>query len=279
MASKKPPKSGTTAANDEGAADLVALPANAPNGTDLMAEVNTACDALFVTTIDSPMMYELAAAELQDLQAKYKALEDKRFGITRPMDAAKKAVMALFNPALARLETAINGLKGSMLVYDKEAKRKAAVQQALLDQIAENQRKALAAEQAKQAEEARAQSERAAQLMASGDSAGVAEALTLAENAQEMASALSQSSAVVSAATAATNVPTIAGITSADVWKARVTDTAALLRYIADHPEYHDWIEFKMSGLHEMAKSQRTAMRVPGVEPFEEARIAARKAA
>lgn len=269
------------AAEKEQDADAVAtLPAGAPKSTDLSAEVDETLNSLIVETIDSPMMYELAAAELVDLQAKRKEIEDKRFSITRPMDAAKKAVMDLFKSPIERLDAKISGIKAGMLAFEQSEKRKAAAQQALLDKIALDQRTALAAEQAKQAEEARLQSERAAQLMsAGGDSATIAEALDQAEKAQEMASALQQTTMVVSAATAATNVPTVAGIVSADVWKARVTDMAALLHFIADHPEYHEWVELKMSGLHEMAKSQRTAMRIPGAEPYEEQTIAARRRA
>lgn len=272
MASKPPKTADATAAND---ADLAAIPAVTLKAPELMAAADTICDALFVTTIDGPMMYQLAAAELVDLQAKYKEIEDQRFSITRPMDAAKKAVMALFSPPLVRINGAITKLKTAMLEYEQEEKRKAAIRQVALDQIAANTRAALEKEQAKQDEEARTQAAHALKLMESGDSAGVAEALTKAEHAQEMASALQQSTGVVSAATAATGIPMVAGITSADVWKAAVTDKAALLRYIADHPEYHDWVEFKMSDLHEMAKSQRDAMRVPGVKPFQEARLSA----
>lgn len=274
MASKK--QKPESAEKDGAAAELVVLPASAPKGTDLMAEVTAAVSGLVVSTIDSPIMYELAAVELQELQAKLKEIEDKRFGITRPMDAAKKAVLDLFRPATNLLEEQIKLLKGSMLSYDQEQKRKAAIQQALLDKIAADNRAALAAEAAKQAEEARAQSERAAQAMAKGDSAEFDEAMSAAEAAQEMASALGQTAQVVSAATAATNVPTVEGIATADVWKARITDLPALLRFIAEHPEYHDWVEVRMTGLNEMAKAQRDAMRVPGVAPFEETRIAAR---
>jgi hypothetical protein len=270
MATKKPKAD---------AAPAVALPAAAPNSTDLMAEVTTVFDGLCVTVIDSPMMFELAATELVELQEKFKALEEQRYSITRPMETAKKNTIALFAPALARLSEGITSIKSGMLVYKEEQKRKAAVQQALLDKIADGQRAVLEAEAARQAEEARAQSALAAQLMASGDSAGVDEALTAAENAQAMAAALAQTTQVVSSAVADTGVPNVIGITSAEVWKARITDTAVLLRFIADHPEYHDWIEFKMTGLHDMAKAQRDALRVPGVEPFEESRIAARRKA
>jgi hypothetical protein len=274
MARKKPAEQ----AQDAGA--VATLPANAPKGADLNAEVDEALDALVVENIDCPMMYELAAAELIDLREMYKRLEEKRFAITRPMDAAKQLVLDLFKPALARIDARVQTLKAGMLGYEQSEKRKAAAKQALLDKIALDQRAALAAEQAKQAEEARLQSERAAQLMsAGGDSTAIAEALDQAEQAQEMASALQQTTMVVSAATAATNVPTVAGVVSADVWKARVTDMAALLRFIADHPEHHEWIDLKMSGLHELAKSQRTAMRIPGVEPYEEQTIAARRRA
>jgi colicin import membrane protein len=269
MASKK-----TKAANDD-ATDMTLLPVNAPKGADLMTVASAMRESLCATVIDSPMMYELAAAELVDMQAKYKELEDKRFSITRPMDAAKKAVMALFSPALDCLDGAIKAHKAGMLAYEQEQKRKAAIQQTLLDKIAADQRVQLAAESARQAEEARTQSELAAKLMTEGDAAGVTAALTAAETAQEMACALDQTTAVVSAATAATNVPTVQGVTTTDVWKARVTDLPALLRFIADNPAYHDWIEVKMTGLNEMAKAQRDALRIPGVEPFEEARIAA----
>jgi hypothetical protein len=274
MASKKPPK----AANDD-VAVVTLLPAGSPNGTELMTIADSMCDGLIATIIDSPMMYELASAELIDMQAQHKAMEDKRFSITRPMDAAKAAVMSLFKAPMARLEAGIKSHKAGMLVFDQEQKRKAAITQQRLDKIAADHRALLAAEGVKHAEEARAQSALAASLMNSGDSEGVAEALTKAEEAQEMASALNQTTEVMSAAVAVTNIPVVAGIRTADVWSARVTDIPALLRFIADNPEYHAWIEFKMSGLNEMAKAQRDALRVPGVEAFEEARISARKAA
>lgn len=275
MASKKP-KAGAEAAND---AELVVapspLPATTPKAEELLTIADDACNGVFVTTIDSPMMYELAGAELVDLQETYKRLEEQRLAITRPMDAAKKLIMDLFRKPLERLDAQIKLLKGSMLTYDQEQKRKAAVQQALLDKIATEQRAQLAAESARQAALAQAEHDRAKSLMESGDTEGVNEALTAAETAHDMAVALQQTTAVVSAATAATNVPTVEGITTADVWKARVTDLPALLRFIADNPKYHDWIEVKMMGLNELAKAQRTELRIPGVEPYEEARIAA----
>ncbi|MEJ7804306.1 MAG: hypothetical protein WKG03_00070 [Telluria sp.] len=270
MASKK-----QLAANDDAADVPGVLPANAPKGTDLMVEATTACDAVVAVTIDCPMMYELAGVELVDLQAALKKLNDSRFSITRPMDAAKTAVMNLFRSPVDMVEAKIKVLKAAMLTYEAEQKRKAAIKQQLLDKIANEQRAQLAAESARQAEEARKQSELAVTLMDAGDSAGVAAALTAAEAAQEMSCALQQTTAVVSAATAATNVPTVEGITTADVWKARVLDLPALLRFIADNPAYHDWIEIKMTGLNDMAKAQRDALRIPGVEAFEESRIAA----
>jgi hypothetical protein len=261
------------------AASAAALPATAPNPIALMAEADAFLSSLTVVEVDSGLMFELAGFELQELNAVFKNVEDQRFSITRPLDAAKTATMNVFKPVLDKIDARRQEIKGWMLNWDKEQKRKAAVQQELLDKIAEGQRAALAAEAARQAEEARTQNERAAHLMATGDSAGVDEALTKAENAQAMAAALAQTTHVVSAAVADTGVPNVVGITSAEVWKARVTDTAALLRFIADHPEYHDWIEFKMTGLHDMAKAQRDALRVPGVEAFEESRISARRRA
>jgi len=274
MASRKP-KAGAEAANDAAPTVLPALPAGTPKAEELWTLADSTCNGMFVTVIDSPMLYELAGVELVELQAMYKRLEDQRLAITRPMDAAKKLIMDLFRKPLDRLDAQIKLLKGSMLSYDQEQKRKAAIQQALLDKIAADQRAQLAAESARQAALAEAEHERAKALMASGNTEGVNEALTAAETAHEMSMALQQTTTVVSAATAATNVPTVEGITTADVWKARVTDLPALLRYIADNPACHGWVEVKLMDLNDMAKAQRTELRIPGVEAYEEARIAA----
>jgi hypothetical protein len=268
MASRKPKADAAPAANDP-AAELVVLPATAPKETDLMAVANAACDGVVAITIDSPMMYELAGVELVELQTALTAMNDQRFSITRPMDAAKAAVMNLFRSPTAILEAKIKAIKASMLAYTQAQQR-----------IADEQKAALARQAQEQAQVAAQEHERAQALMDSGNTEGVAEALTKAEEAHNRSVALQQTTGIVVAATAATNVPTVGGITTAEVWKARVTDPAALLRYIADHPEYLDWIEFKMTGLNDMAKSQRTELRIPGVEAFEEARISAsRKAA
>lgn len=274
MATKKP-KAEKVESAAPAAAEVIVLPPGTPKSADLMADVQIVCDSICAVAIDSPVMYELAALELIELQAKLKEVNDKRFLITRPMDAAKNAVMALFKPATDQLEKAITSLKGSMLEYDRAQKKKAEAQQLLLDQIAANQRAALAAEQARQDAEAAAQLARAQELAEAGDDDAAAEAITRAEQAQEMAVALQATTQVVSAAVAKTDVPTVAGVATADVWQARVTDLPALLRFVADHPEYHAWIELKMTGLHEMAKAQRDALRIPGVEAFEETRLSA----
>ena len=272
MATRKP-----KAANDEAAAlaEPVVLPATAPKETDLMAVATTVCEAVVVATIDSPMMYQLAGVELVELQDALKKLNDQRFSITRPMDAAKAAVMNLFRSPTEMIEAKIKALKAAMLSFDQAQKQKAAAQQALLDKIAEGQRAELARQAEAQAKLAAEEHERAKALMAAGDTEGVAAALTAAEEAHNTAMALHQTTGIVTAATAATNVPTVEGITTADVWKARITDLPALLRFIADNPKYHDWIEVKMTGLNDLAKAQRTELRIPGVEPYEEARIAA----
>ena len=271
MASKKP------AAND--AAELVVLPATAPKETDLMAVAAAACDGVVAVTIDSPMMYELAGIELVELQAMFKKLEGDRFALTRPLDAVKKGIMDLYRKPLEMIESKAKAIKAGMLVFDKEEKHKAAEKQALLDQIAAEQRAELARKAEEQAKLAAEEHERAKALMDSGNTEGVAEALNKAEEAHNRSLALAQTTAIVTAATAATDVPMVEGITTADVWKARVTDLPALLRFIADNPKYHDWIEVKMTDLNELAKAQRTELRVPGVEAFEEARIAAGRTA
>ena len=63
---------------------------------------------------------------------------------------------------------------------------------------------------------------------------------------------------------------TVAGIGSRGVWRARVTDLAALVKHVAEHPELINTIEANMPALNALARAQREAMRLPGVVAYEE---------
>ena len=73
--------------------------------------------------IHSQPQYEKAAITLKTIKAFYKQLEDERTKITKPMDAAKKAVLDLFRRPAKILEDAEQAIKSSMIEYDNEQER------------------------------------------------------------------------------------------------------------------------------------------------------------
>lgn len=256
--------------------NLTVIPA-APQAATLMAAADAVNAVVVGIKIDSQMMYEYAAVELVDLAEKRKALEEQRFAITRPMDTSKANTIALFKPALERMDKAIAALKAEMLTFAQAEKAKQAAAQKLLDEQAEAERKRVEQTRVAQAAEAEKQSKIAADLMSAGTTEGVSEALDAAENAQSMAATLAQVGSVISAPTVAIGVRRVAGVGLSGSWKARITDPHALIKYLAEHPEYIDhWVEFSATALNNLAKAQRDAMRIPGVEAYEDESIRAR---
>jgi hypothetical protein len=71
----------------------------------------------------------------------------------------------------------------------------------------------------------------------------------------------------------------VSGISSKTAWKARITNKAAFLKYVAENPERcADWVEIKMTPLNGLAKAMKETMEIPGVEAYPDISIAARAA-
>lgn len=241
--------------------------------------LRTADGALTVAkqfVIDSPDMFEIAAGELREIKAKAAAMEEQRLGITRPMDAAKKKVMDLFRLPLERLTQVEGVYKAAMLAYRRVEDAKAAELQRIAnaEARAEKQRlEAIAREQAAAAQKLQAE---ASELAGIGDAEGAAQVSAQAETAQINATMTETTALVVSAPVMESAAKKVSGIRYTGVWKARVTDKAALLAHIVANPELLEWADINMSPLTQMAKALKTAMKIPGVEAFEEAGISAR---
>lgn len=200
--------------------------------------------------IDSPEVYEAAAADLQEIKGKLKALEEKRVAITKPLNRAIKAVNDLFRKPKELLEQAEALIKRAMSAYDQEQERKRREEQARLEEEARKERERLEAK-AREAEE-KGQIEKA-------------EALRESANA-----------VVAPIVSPATEAPKVTGIATRGLWKARVTDKAALVRHIvAERPDLLSLIEIDASALNAMARAQKSALSLPGVEVYEHKIIAA----
>jgi|GEM_PF-797660 len=97
------------------------------------------------------------------------------------------------------------------------------------------------------------------------------------EQAQQDAFATEMTALVMTAPVVASKAK-VAGISTSKNWKARVTDKAALLKYIADHPEMHDWVDIRMTGLNGMARAMKQTMNIPGAEAYPDISVSARAA-
>lgn len=107
--------------------------------------------------------------------------------------------------------------------------------------------------------------------------AAAAQARIAQEQAAAEAAAHEMTSLVVSAAPVQTSSK-VSGISTSKSWKARITDKAALIKYIAEHPELLEWVEIKMTGPNGMAKALKQAMKIPGVEAYPDVTVSARAA-
>lgn len=266
-------------------APLVDLRFNRPPAT-LQKSAQDALATAKAYVIDSPEMYEMAASELQQIKTLQKGVEKQRTDITGPMNAALKAVNALFKAPSDWLDQAEAVLKRSMLGYQQaeEAKRREAQRIAEAAAAAERARIAAAAAAAeaaaraeaealrKQAEEAKKQGdiESAARLASQAESRVEEGAVTVQE--------LAQTKELISAPTVEKAIPKVSGLSMRRVWKVEVTDKLAFVKYIAEHPEYLELVEPNTPAVNKLGLALKQACPLAGVRVYEDEQLASRAA-
>ncbi len=201
--------------------------------------------------IDCPEMEAHAAEDLKRIKVQYKALEDQRFEITRPLDQAKKAVMEFFEQPLGYLRQAETILKRAIGNWHDEQARIA--------------REAEAAARQRALEAQRKLEEQAAKLEARGKS----------EQAEEkrMQAALAPA---IAAASVVAPPPKSSGISMRETWSAEVENLMELARAVADGRAPLNAIEPNMPMLNGTARAQKDAMNIPGVKAVCVKTVAAR---
>lgn len=208
--------------------------------------------------IDSPAMLQIAANELADIVARGRKLEETRKTITKPMDEAKKAVMDLFRPAVEMIERAERMVRTKVAEYSESERKRVAAERAESERIAreEREQKEHAAREAEKAER---------DAIKSGDSDAAIAAREAAEQARNEAdaAAFAPPPPVVMEAKAD-------GLSIRRKWKARVTDSATFLLYVAEHPDLQHLFEVDMTALNQLAVATKGAMEIPGVHFYEE---------
>jgi len=188
-----------------------------------------------VTTADQ---YTAAGQELTRIAGAQKKLEAVRMAITRPMDAAKKAVLDFFREPEAKLETAKNTIKRAMIAYDNEQRRIAEENQRKADEAARKERERLEEKARKAAESGKV--EKAAQLEARAQT--------------------------VVAPVVSREPPKVSGIKYLDQWKFEVTDPAKVPR---------EYLMVDESKIRKVVQALKSDTKIEGVRVWSEKQIAA----
>lgn len=236
--------------------------------------------------VDSPDMYQLAADELQQIKSLQKNVETQRTNITGPMNAALKAVNALFKAPADWLDQAETILKRAMLTFQQEEQRKQRAEQERREREAAAERarieEAAAAERARAEQEAQALRQQAEQAQQTGDVEAAARLATQAEARQEQGAMvvqeLAQTKELISAPIVEKSVPKVSGISTRKVWKVEITDKLAFVKYVAAHPEYLELVEANMPAVNKLGLALKKSCPLEGVRVFEDEQLASRAA-
>lgn len=235
-----------------------------------------------VFTVDCAEVRDLAVKDLTKIKGLQKSLDETRKGITKPIDAAKAAVMDLFRAPTAYLEQAEALLKKAIQGYDREQEKLRVAEQARLEEAARQERAQLAAEAAAREAAAREEAEKIQRAAAEAAAAGKAEeaarlsaeAESRAEQGAAEVATLQQTATLITAPVVVAPVLT-KGVSTRKVWKAEISDKLALIRYVAEHPEYIDLLDANMSAVNKIALALKKNCPLGGVRVFEDDVIAA----
>ncbi|MDY3115930.1 MAG: hypothetical protein SOR95_08155 [Sutterella sp.] len=216
----------------------------APDQKQLLAEANAAYgDATFVEIVDTDSL-NYATNVMNACNKRIKELDAMRKQITRPMDEAKKAIMALFAPAIDRYTDAVAVYKRGISDYMREQQRKAEEERRRAQEEARKQQEILQA------------------------------ALQQVEDPVE-ASVIQEAMAVTAVTVPqAPKIEKPAGAVIRKKYKGNVVDLKAFLHFVADHPEYHSLVTIRQGDLDRLVGATAGALSIAGVEVTEESIVA-----
>lgn len=204
--------------------------------------------------IDCPELREAAGEDLARVKRLAKDLEAERRAITVPLDTAKARVMDHFRKPAKFLEDAERILKQGCLAYDDEQAQKRAAAEAEAAQVADEERKRLAAEAQRQS--------------AAGN--------------VETAHAIAAAAEMVAPVPVAVFAPTrVAGEAHRVTWRAdrETVDVIALARAVADGVIAPDNLCPNWPVIDGQVRALKGAFKMPGVRAVSERVLAARAAA
>lgn len=218
--------------------------------------------------------YEVAGLELKRVKDAQKKLDELRKNMTRPLDAAKKAIMDFFRGPEDKLARAEAGIKRAMVTYQDEQERIRREEQRKLEEAARRERERLEAQareaerkaQEKAAAERRAAEEAAAAGRAEEAAKLAARAAATEAKAAEKVEAIETRAAAVVAPIIQREPPKVAGVATREVWKFAIENPALVPR------EYCVVDEAK---IRKVVGALKGDTNIPGVRVYSERQIAA----
>jgi hypothetical protein len=220
-------------AND-GAVILIERP-GPPAVVAELAPVVQAAHAFEVTDVDTNAV---ALQRVRSLRLGERVIEDHFANAKKAASDAHKSIVAAVNGLVGPLAAARSIYDRKAAEYEQAERKKAAVEQARLQAEARKQEEERSLLAAIEAEEA-------------GD--GATSAAIMAEPVS------------VPMVTVAPAVAKVEGVSTRTNWAAEVFDLLALVKYVAEHPEWLSLVEANEPNLNRMAVSQHEALAFPGV--------------
>lgn len=229
--------------------------------------------------IDSHTMFELASDDLKQIKALQKEVEEKRTGITGPLNQAVKAVNDLFRSPKEFLDKAEASLKRAMVTWSNEQERLAAIARAEAEAVARAERERLAELERKQIEAARKAQEEAQAAAVAGDREAADRAMAEAELAQQQAAVTAMTAQVVTMAPTIEAPAKVTGISGRMTYSAEVTNLMELIKAVASGLAPIEALQADTKFLGAQARAfKRAGQLYPGVMAVAERSIAARAA-
>lgn len=229
--------------------------------------------------IDCDEMLAAAGDELRSIKTAQKDLNERRMAITRPLDDAKKAAIALFQPAVDALAEAENVLKRGIGGYQQQLADQRRAEEARRREAARIEQERLAAEaraQREAAEKARREAEEAA---AAGRAEEAAKATAAATEAAAQADASEDlSRTIAEAPVVVTSAPKVSGVSMRETWSAEVDDLMTLVKAVAEGKAPLACLQADMKVLNAQARALKAQLAYPGVRAVSTSSVAARSA-
>jgi DNA polymerase III alpha subunit (gram-positive type) len=216
--------------------------------------------------------YSGAGGHLKLIKAKAKELDDLRKSLTQPLDESKKRIMDFFKKPLDFLAKAESAVKSAMLNWQQEqerirleAERKA---QEAARKEEERQRKIKEEQERVWREKEEAKRKEAEQLEAEGKAEEAEKARLEADKAAAKATERAEQAENISVPVPIipTKVEKISGIATKTIWKFKITDVNAIPR---------EYMIPNEKTLGEIARATKGAIKIAGVEFYEESIISA----